>query len=227
MVLTSMVPGRACRPGSLRTTNSALSTSSAMASSLVSSASTVAASAFSKCSAFLVQQQLAQTVQHRGRLLVGHRHRDQQGNRPLVAGKGVSRAADRHGAAQIAFRTVVQPDALTEVQRRIVHDVANEGGIDSANFFQTRPRSAPAGSADRWPRRRDWRVSLSSFSASLCLLSHQQRTQLFRGSGGLAAASGDRVIAQHMGQLDAAGRGVHLSWRQSRSPHRRSALRPR
>ncbi len=33
---------------------------------------------FQQMFSFLVQQQLAQTVQHCGRLLVGHRHRDQQ-----------------------------------------------------------------------------------------------------------------------------------------------------
>ena len=154
---------------------------------------------FQQMFSFLVQQQLAQTVQHCGRLLVGHRHRDQQGNRLLVAGKGVSRAADRHGAAQIAFRTVVQPDALTEVQRRIVNDVANEGGIDSANFFQTRRVQRLQGQqiAGRDVETEGLVIQLQRFAL---LLSHQQRAQLFRGSGGLQLR-GDRVIAQHVGQL--------------------------
>ncbi len=76
--------------------------------------------------------------------------------------------------------------------------MANEGGIDSANFFQTRRVQRLQGQQIAG-RDVETRVSLSSFSASLCF-SHQQRAQLFRGSGGLQLR-GDRVIAQHMGQL--------------------------
>ncbi len=94
---------------------------------------------FQQTVSFLVQQQLAQAVQHRSRLLIGHRHRDQQRNRLVVAGKGISRAADCHGAAQIAFRTVVQPDALTEVQRRIVDSAWLTNAVSAApTSFQSR-----------------------------------------------------------------------------------------
>jgi hypothetical protein len=71
--------GRACRPCSLRTTNSALSTSSAKASSLVSSASTVAASAFRNGQLYY-QQQIAQAFQHGNRLVIIHGDGHQQGN---------------------------------------------------------------------------------------------------------------------------------------------------
>ena len=154
---------------------------------------------FQQMVSFLVQQQLAQAVQHRGWLLVGHRHRDQQGNRLIVAGEGGGGAADRHGAAQIAFSAVVQPDALTEVQRRIVNDVANEGGIHRACFFQTRGVQRLQGQqiAGRDVETEGLVVQLQRFAL---FLSHQQRTQLFRGGGGLQLG-GDGVIAQHVGQL--------------------------
>jgi hypothetical protein len=136
------------------------------ASSLVSSASSVAPSAFSKRSAFC-QQQIAQAIQHRRRLVIGHRDGDQQRNRLLIAGKGAGRAADGNGAAQVAFSAVVQPDALTEVQRFIVNRAANKGSIDGAGFFQTRGVQRLQGQQVAGDTS-SVSVSLSSFSASLC-----------------------------------------------------------
>ena len=148
---------------------------------------------FQQTVSFLVQQQLAQAVQHRSRLLIGHRHRDQQRNRLVVAGKGISRAADRHGAAQIAFRTVVQPDALTEVQRRIVDSVAYECRVSGTHFFQSRRVQRLQGQqiAGRHVEAEGLVVQLQRFAL---FFPHQQRTQLFRGGGGLQLR-GYRVIA--------------------------------
>ena len=61
-------------------------------------------------------------------------------------------------------------------------------------------------------------------------LSHGEQRRL---EVALALATRARLLLRRprhrsaRGSADAAGRGVHLSWRQSRSPHRRSALHPR
>ena len=86
---------------------------------------------------FLSRSRLLQAIKHRRRLVIGHRDGNQQRNRLLIAGEGVGRAADGNGAAQVAFGAVVQPDALTEVQRFIINRTANKG-IDGTGFFQPR-----------------------------------------------------------------------------------------
>ena len=64
---------------------------------------------------FIVQQQIAQTLQHGYRLIVRHGDRYQHRGAFAVCLKGNRSTADRDSATQVAFSTVVQPDALTQV----------------------------------------------------------------------------------------------------------------
>ena len=64
---------------------------------------------------FIVQQQIAQALQHGYRLIVRHGDRYQHRGAFAVCLKGNRSTADRDSATQVAFSTVVQPDALTQV----------------------------------------------------------------------------------------------------------------
>ena len=86
---------------------------------------------------FFINEQIAQAIQYRGRLFICHRDGNQQRDRLLIGGKCTGGTADRNRAAQVAFRAVVQPDALPKVQRLIIDGAADEGGVNGASLFQT------------------------------------------------------------------------------------------
>ncbi|MNR29233.1 hypothetical protein D3C85_1466080 [compost metagenome] len=86
---------------------------------------------------FVIQQQVTQAFQHGNRLFIGHRDGHQQSGVFAIGFK--CRCGTTHGdsAAHVAFRAVVQPDALAQIQRLIVNHVGDESGFDSTHFFQT------------------------------------------------------------------------------------------
>ena len=140
----------------------------------------------------VVQQQIAQTLQHGNRLIVVHRHGHQHGRALAFHVKRIGRTAHGDSAAQVAFSTVVQPDTLTQVQRLIVNHARHKRGIRRAGFFQT----------TRVKRLQRYQIGGNHVQLQRFTLffAHQQGAQLFSCGRGLQLFS-HIVIAQDMRQL--------------------------
>ncbi|MNY19665.1 hypothetical protein D3C86_1531090 [compost metagenome] len=85
---------------------------------------------------FTAQQQVAEALKHRNRLLIRHRDGHQQRCLLAIHIKCCCCTAHRDCAADIAFCAVVQPDTLTEIQRLVVDYAGDKGGLNRTGFFQ-------------------------------------------------------------------------------------------
>ncbi len=148
---------------------------------------------------FFVQQQVAQTLQHLNRLFIRHGDGDQQGRGFPGGIEWRGRTADGDSAAQVAFSTVVQPDALAEVQRFVINGVSHEGGIHGTGLFQATGVERLQGHQVGSHHVEGQRVVIQLQGFAL-LFAHQQGAQLFSGGSGLQLFS-HGVVAQDVRQL--------------------------